>query len=158
MSYLGSSGEVSAIWRPEVDVEALKIRTTTARFVATGPVTNGQFGLYRWDMVAGAGGSGQAHFHKTFSESFYVLSGKVGLYNGDKWVDAGPGDFLHVPEGGIHGFRNASSGDSSMMILFAPAPPRELYFRALAEIADSGRTPTDEEWTELYAEHDQYMV
>ncbi|HEV8557369.1 MAG TPA: cupin domain-containing protein [Actinophytocola sp.] len=157
MSYLGSTGEISAIWRPEVDVETLKIRTTTARFVATGSVTNGQFGLYRWDMVAGTGGSG-AHFHKTFSESFYVVSGKVGLYNGDKWIEANPGDFLYIPEGGIHGFRNDSDGDSSMIILFAPAPPRELYFRALAEIADSGRTLTDEEWTELYAEHDQYMV
>jgi hypothetical protein len=45
-----------------------------------------------------------------------------------------------------------------MLILFAPAPPREEYFRELAEIGESGRTLSPQEWTELYARHDQYMV
>jgi mannose-6-phosphate isomerase-like protein (cupin superfamily) len=159
VTYLGDTGDVSAEFHPRGDVDTLTYRTsgTHVRFVAPGTATGGQFGLFEWNMKPHTGGA-DPHFHKTFSESFYVLSGKVGLYNGDTWVDAGPGDFLYVPEGGIHGFRNASDGDSSMMIVFAPAPPRELYFRALAEIADSGRTLTDEEWTELYAEHDQYMV
>jgi hypothetical protein len=45
-----------------------------------------------------------------------------------------------------------------MLILFAPAPPREAYFSELAEIARAGRTLDADEWTELYARHDQYMV
>jgi hypothetical protein len=45
-----------------------------------------------------------------------------------------------------------------MLILFAPGAPREAYFEELAEIANAGRTLTPEEWTELYARHDQYMV
>jgi uncharacterized RmlC-like cupin family protein len=96
------------------------------------------------------------HFHRTFSESFYVLEGVVSLYNGDKWVDAHPGDFLYVPPGGIHGFSNNSSAPASMLILFSPGPPREPYFEALAEIVGSGRQLSDEEWMELYAQHDQY--
>ena len=51
---------------------------TTARFVARGSMTNGRYGLFRWDMPGGGGGP-DPHFHRTFSESFFVLSGVVGL-------------------------------------------------------------------------------
>jgi mannose-6-phosphate isomerase-like protein (cupin superfamily) len=99
-----------------------------------------------------------AHFHRTISESFYVLSGAVRLFDGDRWVDARPGDFLFVPPGGVHAFRNESGEPASMLLLFAPGAPREAYFEELAEIEASGRELSDAEWTGLYARHDQYMV
>lgn len=108
-------------------------------------------------MTGGAGGA-DAHFHRTFSESFYVLEGTVRLYNGREWIDAGAGDFLHVPEGGIHGFHNEGDEAASMLILFAPGPPRERYFYELAEIISSGREMSQEERTDFLARHDQYMV
>lgn len=157
MTYLGTAGEASAAFHNATDTETLSMRATTARLVAPGSVTNGQFGLFRWDMTAGAGGT-SAHFHKTFSESFYILDGTVKLFNGSKWVDAKAGDFLYVPEGGIHGFHNDSGADASMIILFAPGEPRERYFRDLAEISATGRTLSEEEWIELWARHDQYKA
>jgi hypothetical protein len=75
-----------------------------------------------------------------------------------RWVEATAGDFIYVPQGGIHAFSNDSDATASMLILFAPGAPREAYFEELAEIANAGRTLTPEEWTELYARHDQYMV
>ncbi len=42
------------------------------------------------------------------SESFFVLSGVVRVTDGPRTFDATFGDFLHVPPGGIHGFRNES--------------------------------------------------
>jgi len=155
MSYLGDTGQISAAFQQDDDVRALTMRATTAKLVATGSITNGQFGLYRWDMTAGAGGR-SAHYHKTFSESFYILDGMVRLYTGKEWVNATAGDFLYVPEGGIHGFHNESDADASMMIMFAPGAPRERYFEELAEMAATGRTLSTEEWTELWARHDQY--
>ena len=98
------------------------------------------------------------HFHRTISESFFVLSGTVRLYNGERWSDARAGDFLYVPEGGTHAFRNESGAPASMLILFVPGAPREGCFEALAEIAASGRPPTKEEPTELYLRHDNIMV
>ena len=103
-------------------------------------------------------GGADPHFHKTFSESFYILSGKVGLYDGDDWITSGPGDFLYVPMSGVHAFRNDSDDPASMLILFAPGPPREKYFEALAQIGESGRTLSYDEWTELFAAHDQYRA
>lgn len=57
---------------------------------------------------SGAGGPGP-HFHRTISESFYVLLGTVRIFDGTDWVDVTPGGFAHVPIGGIHGFHNATT-------------------------------------------------
>src|SRR5262245_42384220 len=126
-------------------------------FVAPGRFTQGRFGLFQIPMAAGAGRA-DPHFHRTFSESFYVLSGTMRLYDGGSWIDASAGDFLHVPEGGVHGFRNDSGAAATMLILFAPGAPREAYFRELADISSSGRVLSDEEWTDLFARHDQYRA
>ncbi|GAA4421088.1 cupin domain-containing protein [Actinokineospora soli] len=155
--FAGDTGEVSGVYRPADTIDTLERPTTTARFVAPGSVTDGKFGLFRWEMAPQAGGPA-AHFHRTFSESFYVIGGTVRLFNGAEWVDATAGDFLFVPEGGVHAFRNDSDEPADMLILFAPGSPRENYFRELAEVVDSGVQLTPEEWTELFARHDQYMV
>ncbi len=63
-----------------------------------------------------------------------------------------------MPEGGIHAFRNDADEPASMLILFAPGPPREAYFNELAELGASGRTLSEAKWTDLYARHDQVLV
>ncbi|MEV5413097.1 cupin domain-containing protein [Thermopolyspora sp. NPDC052614] len=156
--YLKDHGVASATFR-SADVQPDLVIGVRSRvgYLATGASTEGQFGLYRWDLAA-VPHNPVAHFHKTFSESFFVLEGTVSLYNGERWRDATPGDFLYVPPGGTHAFNNTSDAPASMLVLFTPGAPREAYFQELADIAASGRQLTDEEWTELYARHDQYIV
>jgi mannose-6-phosphate isomerase-like protein (cupin superfamily) len=89
------------------------------------------------------------------TESFYVLEGSVRLFDGARWVDGRPGDFLHVPPGGVHAFRNDSGARASMLLLFTPGAPREAYFAELAEIVATGRTMGEEDWADVYARHDQ---
>jgi mannose-6-phosphate isomerase-like protein (cupin superfamily) len=158
MSYAGDHGEISAVLVGTDDSPRVVMRSgTVGRFIAPGWRTDGRFGLFRWEMPARSGGAGP-HFHRTFSESFYVLSGSVVLYDGRSWTDGTAGDFLYIPEGGVHGFRNESDDAASMLILFAPGAPREQYFEELAEIGASGRELSQEEWAEVYARHDQTMV
>ena len=157
MTYLGETGEINATYRPIGEVETLVRPTVRNSFIATGDVTNGEFGLFQYAMAPKAGGP-SAHFHRTFSESFFIQEGTVRLFNGDEWINATQGDFLYVPQGGIHAFGNDSDDPASMLILFAPAPPRERYFKALAELIDSGRELTPQERADFFAEHDQYMV
>ena len=106
-TYHGDGGETTARFRPVDTPPELPRPSGAANYLATGATTDGRFGLYRWDMGPEPGGA-QPHFHRTFSESFFVLSGTVQLYDGKGWLDAEPGDFDYVPEGGIHGFRNES--------------------------------------------------
>ncbi|CAM05912.1 quercetin dioxygenase-like cupin family protein [Saccharopolyspora erythraea NRRL 2338] len=162
--YFGENGEHSAAFRPASTPPDLVIRSgtesgkgTEVHYLGTGGTTDGRFGLYRWEM--GPNPSGPApHFHRTISESFYILSGTMRLFDGERTISATPGDYLHVPPGGVHGFRNESGEPASMLLLFAPGAPREAYFEELAAIAAEGRRLTEEEWTDLYRRHDQYMV
>lgn len=89
--YLGETGEVSAIYRPASAEPDLKVGSSEATYIMTGESTGGRYGLYRWDMAPGIPGAAP-HFHRTLSESFFILFGTVGLYNGDKWIEAVAGD------------------------------------------------------------------
>src|SRR5262245_21726831 len=76
MTYLRDAGENSAEFHARDEVESLTFQTsgTHVRFVAPGAATRGQYGLFEWNMQPRTAGA-DAHFHKTFSESFFVLSG-----------------------------------------------------------------------------------
>ena len=128
----------------------------TVHYLATGASTGGQFGLYRWEMAALQGGP-QPHFHRAISESFYILSGTIRLFDGARWIDARPGDFLYVPEGGIHAFRNESGVPATMLILFAPGAPREDYFETTARLA-AGLQLSDDEKSAFYLRHDTFWT
>ena len=158
MSFEGEHGEISATGVAQAEMRALNMKSgTVARFVATGTTTRGDFGLYRWEMPPNAGGA-TAHFHRGFSESFYVLDGSPSFFDGETWTDGGPGFFLYVPRGGIHGFRNESPKPATFLILFSPGISREGYFEALEEIGRTGRAMSKADWDELYARFDQTMV
>jgi len=155
-TYDGEPGLVNARLRRAGSPEVRNKNGVTAEFLATGASTNGQFGLYRWNMSPARSGP-DPHFHRSISESFFVISGSVRLYDGREWIDARQGDFLFVPEGGIHGFRNESGEDASMLILFAPGAPREDYFETLARVS-MGQSMTDDERTAFMLRHDTFWV
>src|ERR1700712_1484607 len=128
-------GEVSATLRRARAAPELRIgEGVEGHYLSTGATTDGQFGLYRWDIGPAAGGPGP-HLHRTMSESFFILSGEVSVYDGTGWAPARPGDYLHVPPGGLHGFRNEADAPASMLLHFAPGAPREGYFEGLARLA-----------------------
>ena len=111
--------------------------------------------LYRWDMGAIPSGP-EAHFHASISESFFVLSGTVRLYDGSTWIDGRAGDFLYVPPGGIHAFRNESGELASMLILFTPGAPREDYFETLAR--KGLQDMSEAEKAEFFLRHDTFWT
>ena len=155
--YTGPAGEASAWVRAASAPAELSSSTGSAtHYLATGAQTGGDFGLYRWEMGPHRSGP-DPHFHRSISESFYVLSGRVRLHDGRRWLDAGPGDFLHVPPGGVHGFRNESGGPASMLILFTPGAPREDYFETLADAARR-EAMDDEARAAFFLRHDTFWV
>src|SRR5688500_16499070 len=103
-TYGGDDGEESpTLQRADAAPHVTYTSGGTAHYLATRRSTNGQYGLYHWSMAPEPSGP-QPHFHRTLSEAFYVLTGTVRLYDGRDWVDGSLGDFLFVPEGGIHAF------------------------------------------------------
>ncbi len=151
---MADHGEVSASYRPVDTAPELTYSSgNTVHYLSTGASTNGQFGLYRWEIGPEPGGP-EPHFHRSISESFYILAGSMRVYDGTRWIDTAPGDYVHVPEGGIHGYRNESGAPVSMLLHFAPGAPREGYFEGLPELA----TMTDEERAAFFLRHDSFWL
>lgn len=152
--YFGETGEVSARFRPVTTPADIDRGAAGAfHYIATGASTGGDFGLYRIDI--GPGGPGAAmHFHRTLSESFYVLSGTVQFSDGERWMDGNPGDFVYIPAGGLHAFRNESGEPASMLLLFVPGAPREGYFEGLGRLSEM----SDTERAEFFVRHDNLFA
>jgi quercetin dioxygenase-like cupin family protein len=155
--YTGDGGEASAFVRPhDAPPDVVPAGGGGVHYLAKGDATAGDFGLYRWDFGPGRSGP-DPHFHRTVTESFFVLSGVVSLYDGSAWRDGVAGDFMHVPAGGIHGFRNESGEVASMLLLFTPGAPREEYFETLAALGH-GLELSPEERADLYLRHDNHWL
>jgi mannose-6-phosphate isomerase-like protein (cupin superfamily) len=153
VTYLGEFGAASA------RVHRLAEQPTepgVGSIVATGSVTQGDFGLFRGVMNPGAEVAG--HFHRTFSESFYVLHGDLEFFDGDRLVDVTIGDLVYVPPGGIHNLKVLGETPAEVLTIFSPGIAREAFVYELREMTRTGRTLTPDEWTEFYGRHDQYMV
>lgn len=118
------------------------------------PATSGgAYSLYRIDLPPRTGGA-RPHVHRHFVESFTVLTGTVALLDGTSWVAARGGDHLVVPALGVHGFRNDTDEPASLLMMSTPGADRGAYFHDL--LAAGELSP--EQWTALYARHDQVMV
>lgn len=152
--YHGDLGEISARFRP-ADTPADLTTPTGGRtdYLATKASTGGDFGLYRVRMSPQAAGT-STHFHKTMSESFFVLSGTLRVYDGERWLDASTGDYLYVPPGGLHSFGNESGQPVDFLMLFAPGAAREGYFEGVRHLAEM----SDDERTAFFVKHDSYFI
>ena len=155
--YRGDGGEATAtVRRSDTPPDLEFANGNTVDYLATGGSTDGRFGLYRWNMSAVESGAG-AHFHRTMDESFFILAGRVAVFDGHEWREAEPGDFMHVPAGGLHGFRNLPGEPATMLIHFAPGAPREAYFEGLAAWSRVGR-PNEAEAQAFFEAHDNHYV
>jgi quercetin dioxygenase-like cupin family protein len=128
------------------------------RFVGLGSHTSKDYGLFEYHLPSGATGA-RPHYHQGFSESFYVLEGRVSVLSGDQRIVASAGDLVYVPRLGIHGFDNASvDRPARFLILFVPGASREGYFEGLYKLRAQGRDPTTEEIDELARRFDQINI
>ena len=153
--YQGDTGEVSAVHRPATAGPDITYSNgNTCHYIATGESTGGLFGIYRWVMGPQPSGPGP-HFHRTITESFFILGSVVNIFDGARWIECVPVDFVHVPFCGIHGFRNETGAHAEMLIHFAPGAPREAYFEGLAEAVAS---MSPEELYEFYHHHDTHWL
>jgi uncharacterized RmlC-like cupin family protein len=66
------------------------------------------------------------HHHGDYDTSIYVVSGALRMESGpggSEVVEAGPGDFLHVPKGAIHREGNPGSEESHIVVVRAGHGP-----------------------------------
>jgi quercetin dioxygenase-like cupin family protein len=108
------------------------------RFLITGEETNGAFCIMEASVAPGGGPP--PHIHHREDESFFLLQGALTVNVGDKTLHASPGDFVHLPRGIAHSFKNTSNVDAKMLVTITPAG-LEKFFEAVFDLAVPGGVP-----------------
>src|SRR3954449_6560965 len=96
-------------------------------FLAISETTGGHYSLFHVFIPVGPPGP-LPHIHRDADEFFFVLEGRVDVLFEDAWHPLGPGQFLHVPRGTLHTFRNATTEAARMLSGFVPSG-FERFFR-----------------------------
>jgi len=113
-------------------------------FLVTGEETGGAY--FVMEAYVPPGGGPPPHIHTREDETFYVLEGQVEFLLGDATILAGPGDFVNVPRGTVHRFRNASAETARIVLTFTPAGMEGFFEETLDPApSDSDDVPDNRE-------------
>src|SRR5215831_14160717 len=80
--------------------------------------TNGTFALV--EATVPPGGGPIAHVHTRTDEAFFILSGEVEILDGARTFLAVTGDFVFIPRGTRHRFKNTGVHGARILFMFTP--------------------------------------
>ncbi len=114
-------------------------------FKATGKETAGTLTVMETVILPKAGPP--PHIHARETESFYVLDGDIDVLDRDRVFSAHTGSFVHLPQGGLHAWRNPGERPARILLLFAPAGFEDFLVEAGEPLGEHNRAapavPTD---------------
>jgi quercetin dioxygenase-like cupin family protein len=91
-------------------------------FLVTGAESHGA--AFIVEGMAAPGGGPPPHMHHFEDESFYILEGSVSFQADGQTIHAKPGDFIHIPRGTVHSFRNDGAVPARALVIISPAGPK----------------------------------
>ena len=93
----------------------------------TGEESGGQIGFIEASVPPGGGPP--PHAHASAGEGFYVLSGELEFLNGNKTIEAASGDFVWIPAGARHSFKNVGVHGAKMLFFFSPGGLEQVFLQ-----------------------------
>jgi mannose-6-phosphate isomerase-like protein (cupin superfamily) len=105
---------------------------------AAAGTTNGSLGVA--EATVPPGGGPVAHVHTKTDEAFYILSGELEILDGARKFTARTGDFIFVPRGIRHRFRNVDEEVTRMLFMLVPGSEEGVF--AYGDEPQPGRLPT----------------
>ena len=103
-------------------------------FLVTGEESGGAY--FSMLAIVPPQGGPPPHIHLNEDETFYVLDGTPSFRLGDERFVAAPGDFVNVPKGVVHNFRNFSDEPMRMILTFTPAGIERFFEETLERAYD----------------------
>lgn len=123
------TGTAPAVWGPG-DLYSLLV---------TGEETNNAF--FQFEAIVPKDGGPPPHVHSREDESFYVVSGSLEILLGDKTYQAKRGDFVFVPRGTVHRFKNVGDDSAVQLVTFVPAGMEKFFQEVFPEAKDRSAAP-----------------
>jgi quercetin dioxygenase-like cupin family protein len=93
-------------------------------FLVTGAQSGGA--CFIFEGITPPGGGPPPHIHHREEESFYLLEGTLTIQAAGRTYQASPGDFVHIPRGTVHSFKNNGTVDAKLLTTVSPAGPAGL--------------------------------
>jgi quercetin dioxygenase-like cupin family protein len=90
-------------------------------FLVTGADSHGS--CFIVEGMAAPGGGPPPHIHHYEDESFYILEGSATFQAAGQTIHANAGDFIHIPRGTVHSFRNDGAVPARALVIISPAGP-----------------------------------
>ena len=88
-------------------------------YLMTGEETDGAYFLS--ELRVAPGGGTPPHIHHREDEAFRMLEGSLTIHVGADTITASAGDFVFLPRGIAHAFKNIGDSDARALVLITPA-------------------------------------
>lgn len=101
------------------------------------------------------------HAHTDCDECFFVTQGTLKVLLGETWLVAGPGDFLRVPRGMTHTFRNIGGVPARAIVTVSPAGLDDFFRRIGVPVTESnidGYAPTKLDIERMLSNIEKYKM
>ena len=108
-------------------------------FLVTGKESNNVF--FQFEAIVPEGGGPPPHVHSREDETFYIVSGSLEILLGDRTHLAKAGDFVYIPRGTVHRFKNVGSGAAVQLVTFSPAGIEKFFQEVFPEVKDRKAAP-----------------
>lgn len=94
------------------------------RFLVTSEESGGSYSTMEVSVPPGNGPG--PHYHEDAEEQFYVIEGELTYWVGEETFQLSTGDFIHIPRGVTHSFKNGAS-PAKLLATFAPGLAGDLF-------------------------------
>jgi quercetin dioxygenase-like cupin family protein len=99
--------------------------------------------IYAFEATEPPGGGPPLHTHAGEDEFFLVLDGEISFYVGGRVTRGKAGDSAYAPRGVPHCFKNTSTREARLLVLFTPANI-EGFFDEYGAADEDGHAPPNE--------------
>lgn len=108
-------------------------------FLITGDETDGA--CFVMEALVPPGAGPPPHIHEREDETFYVLEGQCTIQIGQSMRIASAGDFVNIPKGTLHSFRNDGTAPARMILTFIPAGIEKYFEEVFTPVDDPSAAP-----------------
>jgi mannose-6-phosphate isomerase-like protein (cupin superfamily) len=104
------------------------------RIIVSAQMTGGEYSVLEYLVAPRADAEEHVidfgiHRHGSFEETFLVRSGELEFFLENQVVTVARGDFVRVPRGIRHGYRNVTQEPVDLVVTFVPGGFEELFLK-----------------------------
>jgi quercetin dioxygenase-like cupin family protein len=121
-------------------VETIKLGGMVLEFLHSKEDTAGSLDIFKMTVLPNAR-MPVPHYHESWEETVYGLSGTLTFQVGDEDIVVGPGQSVFIRRGVVHGFRNDTQEPATCLSVLTPGVLGPGYFREVAALVSPGAPP-----------------